>query len=302
MEMEYTFQITPYPVQELVHQVSQALEKRTELRSRQEYPGMWQKTDRLRQRKKAAGDVLRRRRLRYRLFGAVFLVLGLFLLIPGLTAPQELAIPLMTGILSVGLGLFYIWGSLGQGRRQFDRAAQKLLSSLDTSASIQVRFDGDGMRMDKLEPVPYQLFDCVVETPDLFLLTWSGRVAVLQKKDLTQHLPVVAEGLLHRGKQRRCCFLPWSRRRKNTGREYQAWYSRPFAIWSGNAGCSFYRAPDKPAGASPAPGMCGADGVSALTRPIPGAPEALPPSATGGRFCRGNHLCSGTGPGGAGRG
>ena len=42
------------------------------------------------------------------------------------------------------------------------------------------------MRMDKLEPVPYQLFDCVVETPDLFLLTWSGRVAVLQKKDLTQ--------------------------------------------------------------------------------------------------------------------
>ena len=186
MEMEYTFQITPYPVQELVHQVSQALEKRTELRSRQEYPGMWQKTDRLRQRKKAAGDVLRRRRLRYRLFGAVFLVLGLFLLIPGLTAPQELAIPLMTGILSVGLGLFYIWGSLGQGRRQFDRAAQKLLSSLDTSVSIQVRFDGDGMRMDKLEPVPYQLFDCVVETPDLFLLTWSGWVAVLQKKDLTQ--------------------------------------------------------------------------------------------------------------------
>lgn len=44
--MEFVFQTTPLNEERLIPQISQALEKRTELISREKYPGLWNATDR----------------------------------------------------------------------------------------------------------------------------------------------------------------------------------------------------------------------------------------------------------------
>ena len=43
----YDFQITPYNTESLLWQVSTALEKRTELISRERYPGLWESIKRI---------------------------------------------------------------------------------------------------------------------------------------------------------------------------------------------------------------------------------------------------------------
>ena len=49
---DFIFHLTPYDTRKLLPQVSKALEKRTELLSRQRYPGLWKQTDRLNARAK----------------------------------------------------------------------------------------------------------------------------------------------------------------------------------------------------------------------------------------------------------
>ena len=89
----YDFQVTPYDTESLLRQVSTALEKRTELISRQRYPGLWENIDRLNTMAKGR----QRSSLRTRIMGIVCLVLGIFLFVPGLLKPQELLVPLLAG-------------------------------------------------------------------------------------------------------------------------------------------------------------------------------------------------------------
>ena len=98
--MDYEFQLSPYDGASLVPQVSCALEKRTESISREKYPKMWKITDHFNS-KKVSEIVLKRRRLRYRVYGILLIIMGAFLLIPGLMEPQELAVPLFAGILGL---------------------------------------------------------------------------------------------------------------------------------------------------------------------------------------------------------
>ena len=87
--MDYEFQLSPYDGASLVPQVSCALEKRTESISREKYPKMWKITDHFNS-KKVSEIVLKRRRLRYRVYGILLIIMGAFLLIPGLMlAPGE---------------------------------------------------------------------------------------------------------------------------------------------------------------------------------------------------------------------
>ena len=72
----------------LREQLARALEKRMELNSRKVMPKLWAVTDRLRSVPKAPEPVLRRRRVRYKIYGVILLVLGLLLLIPGLMEPE----------------------------------------------------------------------------------------------------------------------------------------------------------------------------------------------------------------------
>ena len=47
-DTDYIFHISPYDTEKLLPQVSRALEKRTEMVSRERFPGLWKHTDRFR--------------------------------------------------------------------------------------------------------------------------------------------------------------------------------------------------------------------------------------------------------------
>ncbi len=94
--------------------------------------------------------------------------------------------PLIGGIVGVLAGVFTLWncGAKKRQSKRFDEAAKTLLTNLETLQSGQVHFTQDGMKIENQEIVAYSNFDYVCETSDIFLLTWSEKVIVLQKKDM----------------------------------------------------------------------------------------------------------------------
>lgn len=184
--MDFIFQLSPYWDPELVHQVGAALEKRTELQARQQHPGLWRVTDRLGRAgaPRAAG---KKRRIRGRIYGVLLLVLGVILLVPGLMEPEQLPVLLVAGGVGVLAGVFTLWagGIADRQTRRFDRAAEKLLKELKIPPHTWVRFAREGMEIAGKLAASYPELDFVAETRDLFLLTWKGKVLVLQKKDLS---------------------------------------------------------------------------------------------------------------------
>lgn len=183
----FCFQLTPYDTQRLLPQVSKALEKRTELISRERYPVLWKITDRISGGKPAQP----RSRLRTKFMAVLCLVLGIFLFVPGVTDPQELLVPLITGALAIIIGIVYLWRSRKHRKNPFDRSAQKLLAgkeTLSTQSPVTVTFSENGMTFPpsqgKQETVPYTGFSLVVETQELILMVFDTRVTVLQKRDL----------------------------------------------------------------------------------------------------------------------
>lgn len=184
----YDFQITPYDTESLLQQVSTALEKRTELISRQRYPGLWENIDKLNTMAKGR----QRSSLRTRIMGIVCLALGIFLFVPGLLKPQELFVPLLAGAFAILIGVFYLYSGRKSKKNLFDKSAKLLLVGKDTISakqSIVVSFSETGMEIradDKdLQHIPYNDFECMIETSDLFLFVHDTRITVLQKKDLT---------------------------------------------------------------------------------------------------------------------
>ena len=183
----FRFQLTPYDTQRLLPQVSKALEKRTELISRERYPALWKITDRISGGKPAQP----RSRLRTKFMAVLCLVLGILLFVPGVTDPQELLVPLIAGALAIIIGILYLWRSRKHRKNPFDRSAQKLLAgkeTLSTQSPVTVTFSENGMTFPpsqgKQETVPYTGFSLVVETQELILMVFDTRVTVLQKRDL----------------------------------------------------------------------------------------------------------------------
>ncbi|NLA87678.1 MAG: YcxB family protein [Clostridiales bacterium] len=185
--MEYLFQLSKYDQDGIEAQVSKALEKRTELKSRRKYPGLWRNIDRLNV-PKAPQPVLRRRVIRYRIYGAVLLALGIFLFVPGLIEPDKLLVPLIAGVICLLSGLVCLLPRRKKPSRQFKAAASKLLAGAQAfeqveNAPVLVRFTQDGMMLPDGKVVPYDCFDAIVETESIYLFTWNARVTVLQKRD-----------------------------------------------------------------------------------------------------------------------
>jgi hypothetical protein len=106
--MEYVFVLTEYDEATFKPQVSKALEKRTELVSRKEYPKMWNFIDKMNSKEKASEEVLKKRRRRFKVYGTLFIIAGLFLFIPSLMKPKEMLLPLLAGAFAVVLGIFYL--------------------------------------------------------------------------------------------------------------------------------------------------------------------------------------------------
>lgn len=185
--MSYTFRIGPYDTNKLLPQVSKALEKRTELISRERFPGMWKLTDKFNS--MARGRT--RGRLRTGMMSILCILLGLVLFVPGLMEPQKLFVPLTTGAVAIGAGI----GGLRRSRKQknpFDKSARLLLAGKDnilTEQGAGVCFSDDGMTIisDNADAAfaAYSDFECVIETADAFLLVYRDRAAVLQKSDST---------------------------------------------------------------------------------------------------------------------
>ncbi len=183
----FIFQISPYDTEKLLPQVSRALEKRTELLSRERYPGIWKQTDTL----NAMSQGRTRSTLRTKLLSILCLAAGIFLFVPGLAKPQELLVPLLVGAVAIGAGIGGLWRSRKRRKNPFDTSAKRLLSGKDAPAeqTVTVSFSEDGMTIPSdsgnTEFVPYSLFECAIESADILLFVYGERVTVLQKSDLT---------------------------------------------------------------------------------------------------------------------
>lgn len=204
--MTFTFHIHSYDANRLLPQASRALEKRTELLSRARYPRLWNLTDAYNQ----VAQKRTRTRLRTRSMSVICLLLGIFLFVPGLTDPKGMLIPLLSGAVAIGAGIGGLWSSRKNKRKPFDDAARTLLDGKDTISEeppLMVSFSDEGMFLPaddgEAECVPYSQFECVIETPELFLLVYDTRVTLLQKADLTEQ-PLEAFGRFLSGKVAVC--------------------------------------------------------------------------------------------------
>ena len=81
--MNYGFSMSKFDIEKYVKQVSGALEKRAELISREKYPELWEKTDKMNSGRNPVEKSCKGQRLRVCVAGLVCLVLGVILVVPG---------------------------------------------------------------------------------------------------------------------------------------------------------------------------------------------------------------------------
>lgn len=178
----FSFQISPLP-EAYIPQLTYALEKRTELLSRAKYPGLWKHTDELRQIPK-----VKKSPLRTKLLGIFNLALGIFLFIPGVMKPKELFVPLIVGAIGIGAGIGALLRGKVKKKNRFDKPARQLWEMYVDKDPATVSFNDSKMIIavaDDAEATPYNDFEYIIETNDLFLVTFVGKVIVLQKNTLT---------------------------------------------------------------------------------------------------------------------
>ena len=183
--MNFLFRTGKYDLPGLTQQLSRALEKRTELESRAKMPRMWRTIDNLND-KKEPDEVLEKRRRRNRIYGVVLLILGVFLLVPGLMDPEKMTLQLFAGCVGIVAGVLCLRPRSMRSsnlQRRFERAANELLKALREAPATDVRFTDEGMQLGESDTVPYADFTCCVEAQDLYLFVWNGKVTALLKRD-----------------------------------------------------------------------------------------------------------------------
>lgn len=104
----FWFQTSPYEVRALMPQASRALEAYSKRLSQKKLPKVWAWIDARAERKKPSGAVGEKRRKMQIAEGFLFLFLGLFLLIPGLMAPESPEL-LAVGMGGTGFGCICLW-------------------------------------------------------------------------------------------------------------------------------------------------------------------------------------------------
>ncbi|MEY8258795.1 YcxB family protein [Oscillospiraceae bacterium 50-60] len=185
--MEYIFQTTPLDAETLVFQVSRGLERRTELVSREKYPGMWRAADQLRAAPKISLEASRRRRKSSRLLGALCLALGIFAFVPGVVEPRNLPL-LLAGGLGIVAGLVSLLGGRRRRKNPFDAAARTLLEGQNrVPAGQTVLFSEEGMTLaggPAGRLISYDGFERVLDCGDVLLVFCGQSVIPLQKRDL----------------------------------------------------------------------------------------------------------------------
>ena len=184
-QTEFIFRCRPLTGSALLPQVSWALERRTELMSRDEHPNMWHQIDRLRT---VASGLPRTSRSR-KVGSVLCLLLGIVLLVPGLMDPGGSLLLLIAGIVGVVVGIGGFCVKRNPKKSAFDLAAENLLASraLIGDDQIRVLFREEAMTIEQDhvgEEIPYSKIELAVETRDTWLLLFDERAMVLLKDDL----------------------------------------------------------------------------------------------------------------------
>lgn len=183
--MRFCFQTSAYDVSRLLPEVTAALDLRLEQESRRRLPGLWKIIDK-RPRKTMSNEMSRGRRIYRRVVGTLLLLVGLFLVIPGFVAPDELLGPLLVGLFAIGTAVYYL-GSTRKNRVSAQRKqAQKFLENISKAPSQPVSFTECGMQLQGKALVPYEEITFFTETPSGFFLNWAEQATFLQKKDLAE--------------------------------------------------------------------------------------------------------------------
>ena len=184
----YVFRLTTYDVQQLLPQVSKALEKRTELISRERYAKLWKGIDKLDGANEGQAQSSQHSKMR----SIVFLAVGIFLFVPGMMKPQELLAALIVGAIAICAGIYGLWSGRKNKKNPFDKSAELLLKGKDVPFEeiVEVSFSEEGMVIstehDDTECIPYHSFECAIETRDILLMVYDTRVTVLKKVDLVE--------------------------------------------------------------------------------------------------------------------
>jgi len=188
-EKNFIFSVKFYDIAALTEQAAWMLQKRVEHASRKTLPGLWKVTDKLNAKPRAPEAELKRRRERRKRWGGLFLIMGIFLFVPGVMNPRELPVPLMAGLFAVLMGLWYLRRD-GRKKNSYVKQAGRLLDKLNAEAEGQklrlvfgdteVALSGAGE--DKKSS--YGAVECALETADLFGLVYENQIVLLQKKEL----------------------------------------------------------------------------------------------------------------------
>lgn len=109
MSHAFSFRITPMNPQALWPQVSQALEKRSELLGRRQNPRLWAMIDKLNSVPKVSPQVSAKRRRRMAFWSLLIWLLSLVLLIPGCMEPHQMPVGLAAGLTGFVLSSAVLW-------------------------------------------------------------------------------------------------------------------------------------------------------------------------------------------------
>lgn len=179
----YVFRVTAMG-EEYLPQISYALEKRTELLSRVQCPGMWKATDKL---QPSVKEPSKGRRIFRKLLSIFCLCCGVLLFVPGLMEPEELKVPLIVGAVSIGTGIGGLLRGKIKRKNPFDKSARLLLEQRKTADDATVAFNEDGMKIAAgggEELIPYDKMDYIVEAGGVLLLTFAEKVIAVKTDDM----------------------------------------------------------------------------------------------------------------------
>ncbi|MBP3610300.1 MAG: hypothetical protein J6J42_08195 [Lachnospiraceae bacterium] len=186
----FIFFMKPYNVEELSLQTAWILEQMTQQNSRKKLPALWKITDKMNGVGRAPEAVQKRRKARKKLWGGLFLVMGVFLFAPGIMQPQELMGPLIAGVFSMLLGVLYLRRDSNK-QDIFEKKAKMLLEQLNTgmeNQKLRIRFSDTELVLSGIETeekkIVYEHLEYTFETKDLFALVYENQVLLLQKEEL----------------------------------------------------------------------------------------------------------------------
>lgn len=187
-EIEFIFQVADYDAEQLLPQVSRALQRRMELRTQKVKPGqpdpsqMTEAQRKLQERMK-------------KIWGIVFVALGIYFVYSANKSGSIMNMQGIIGIVAIVWGISRLIPKRKVNPERYDKAAKEFLDGHKENLGdqeLQICFSDEEMvivtgaveDLDQ-EAVTYGDIEFGMETEDIFLLVHGGHGVMLQKKDIT---------------------------------------------------------------------------------------------------------------------